>query len=160
MVVAFILLFVQLTQAPVVVQSYDSEITVPHGWTMRVLNQGFAWLDHASGATLRVTRSFRARRFETLPQQTAERLANPLGFATIGEPRHFSDSNQEWFEYDIRGNRLTDRRQILYRAIRNREGLTEITFESPEGRYDALISEALSIVASHKSISRKVRVRK
>jgi hypothetical protein len=160
MVVAFILLFVQLNQAPAVVQRFGAEITVPHGWTARDVNESFAMLEHTSGATLLVTKARPAQEFRAATNNRAERIANPLGFATIGTPRHFKNPDQEWFEYDIRGNRLADRRRILYRAVVDKTGLTEIVFETPEGRYDALISEALAIAISHKSIRREVRMRK
>ena len=159
MVVAFILLLAQLSQGPVVVQGLDYEISVPNGWKAQDVGN-INRLEHVTGSTLLITRSRRPEQYQTDTHRTAERLANPLGFATIGEPRHFRDSKQEWFEYDIRGNRLANHRRILYRAIRNEDGWTEIIFESPENRYDALVSEALSIASSLKSIPRKVRVRK
>lgn len=118
-----------------------------------------ARLEHSSGASLLVTKSRPAGEFDSDTRRVAERLANPLGFAQIGEPRHFSDSNQEWVEYVIRGNRLAERRRILYRAVRNQSDLTEIVYENSEDRFDILVSEALSIAGSLKSVARKVRVR-
>jgi len=159
MVVAFVLLLAQVTQLPTVLQGGGYEITVPHGWTAQMVTRD-ARLVHVSGATLLVMTSHAGQRVDTLTQRTAEGLANPLGFATISKPRHFNNSDQEWFEYDIRGNRLTDHRRILYRAVRTTTGLTEIIFESAEDRFDALLPEALSIASSLKSVPRKVRVRK
>jgi hypothetical protein len=116
-------------------------------------------IKHATGASLLVLNSRSTNDFGGFTEHAAERFANPLGFATIGKPRHFSNSNQEWFEYDIRGNRLADRRRILYLAVQSGTGLTETIFESAEDRFDVLLPEALSIASSLKSIPRKVRVR-
>jgi len=109
--------------------------------------------------SLTVMTSRSTREFDVFTRRAAEGFASPLGFATIGEPRTSPNSNQEWFEYDIRGNRLTDHRRILYRAIRNGNTLMEIVFESSEDRFDILLPEALSIASSLKSVPRKVRVR-
>jgi hypothetical protein len=160
MILVFILLFqAQAAQAPKVVRHGDYEVTVPNGWTAVEVGGGVTMLKHATGASLLVLNSRLTNDFNDFTEHAAERVANPLGFARIGKPRHFSDSNQEWFEYDIRGNRLADRRRILYRAVRSRTGLTQITFESAEDRFDVLVPEALSIAASLKSIRRKVGMR-
>jgi hypothetical protein len=159
MVVAFILLFAQVTQSSQVLQNGDYEITVPHGWTADWVGSG-SRLKHTSGASLQIINSRSTNDFRSFTERMAEGVANPLGFATISKPRHFSNSEQEWFEYDIRGNRLADHRRILYRAVRTHTGLTEIIFESAEDRFDILLPEALSIASSLKSVPRKVRVRK
>ena len=159
MVVAFILFFAQVAQTPQVVRNGDYEITVPHGWTAKEVGN-VASLKHTTGASLLVINSRSTKDFSGFTEHEAEGVANPLGFATISKPRHFSNSNQEWFEYDIRGNRLADHRRILYRAVRTPAGLTEIIFESAEDRFDILLPEALSIASSLKSVPRKVRVRK
>jgi hypothetical protein len=161
MILVFILLFAQAqaTQAPKVVRNGDYEITVPYGWTAVEVGGGVTMLKHATGASLLVLNSRSTNDFDGFTEHAAERVANPLGFAKIGRPRHFSDPNQEWFEYDIRGNRLADRRRILYRAVQSGTGRNEIIFESAEDRFDVLLPEALSIASSLKSIPRKVRVR-
>jgi hypothetical protein len=159
MVVAFILLLAQATQIPQVVQNGDYEITVPHGWTADWVGSG-PRLKHTSGASLVIMNSRSTDDFSSFTNRMAEGVANPLGFAIISKPRHFSNSDQEWYEYDIRGNRLADHRRILYRAVRSHTGLTEIIFESAEDRFDILLPEALSIASSLKSVPRKVRVRK
>jgi hypothetical protein len=157
---ALVFVLFQVTQPPNVIRGYDFEITVPHGWKALEANANVSRLEHSSGATLLVTKSRPTEEFDRYTRRAVERLANPLGFARIGEPRRFRDSNQEWVEYDVRGNRLAERRRILYRAIRNESGLTEIVYENSEDRFDVLLSEALSIASSLKSIPRKVRVRK
>ena len=159
MVVALILLFAQVNQTPEVVRDGDYEITVPYGWKAERVGPN-ATLKHTTGATLLVLNSRSTGDFSRFTERMAEGVANPLGFATISKPRHFSNSDQEWFEYDIRGNRLADHRRILYRAVRTGTGLTEIIFESAEDRYDLLLPEALSIASSLKSVPRKIRVRK
>ena len=162
LIVAFILLFTQTAQVaptPQVFREGDYEITVPHGWMADRFGRD-ATLKHITGASLIIINSQSTNNFDGFTTQAAERVANPLGFATISEPRHFRDSSQEWYEYDIRGNRLTDHRKILYRAVRTKTGLTQIIFESAEDRFDILLPEALSIASSLKSVPRKVRVRK
>jgi hypothetical protein len=155
---ASLFLFLQLAQPPVVIQRFGYEITVPHGWTALMVSRD-ARLEHTTGATLTIRKSKLQEAFETVTYRATEVLANPLGFARIEKPRWFKDSAQEWMEVDIRGNRLTDHRRILYRAIQNRDELTEIIFESPENRFDALAPEALSIAASQKSVGGKVGMR-
>ncbi len=158
MVVALILLFAQSTQSAQIVREGEYEITVPYGWTAERVGRD-ASLKHTTGASLTVINSRSTNDFRSFTERMAEGVANPLGFATISKPRHFSNSDQEWFEYEIRGNRLADHRKILYRAVRTRTGLTEIIFESAEDRYNILLPEALSIASSLKSVPRKVRVR-
>ena len=159
MVVAFILLFAQVTQSPQVVQNGDYEITVPHGWRAEWVGRD-STLKHTSGASLQIINSRSTNDLSGFTERRAEGVANPLGFATISKPRHFSNSDQEWLEYDIRGIRLADHRRILYRAVKTHAGLTEIIFESAEDRFDILLPEALSVASSLKSVPRKVRVRK
>ena len=72
----------------------------------------------------------------------------PLGFAKLGEPRHFQDSDEEWIQYEIRGNRLSERRRILYRATRRKTAVFEIVYENSEDRFDVLLTEAQSLAAS------------
>ena len=76
----------------------------------------------------------------------------PLGFAKLGEPQHFKGTNQEWVQYEIRGNRMTEHRRILYRAFRRGAGLFELVYENNEDRYDLLVTEAEEIAASLQTI--------
>src|SRR5262245_14492176 len=94
--------------APVIVRGSGYEITIPYGWKALMVSVD-ALLEHSDGASLRITRPYLREEFRNLTRRTAERLAAPLGFAKIGEPRRFRDSSQEWVEYDIRGNRLAER---------------------------------------------------
>jgi hypothetical protein len=96
--------------------------------------------------TLTVIRSRHTEELANYARSAAELLANPLGFATIGQPRRFSDAGQEWFEYEIHGNRRAERRRILYRATRNSSGLVEIVYENSEARFDTLLTEVHSMV--------------
>lgn len=152
-------LVLQLVQQPAVIRGGDCEITVPYGWKALIVGCAAARLEHSAGASLRISRPRPSEDLDSFVGRAAERLATPLGFAKIAEPRHFRDSSQEWFEYDIRGNRLSERRRILYRAIRNESGLVEIVYENSEERFEVLLSDALSIASSLKSVPRKVRVR-
>src|SRR5437868_13385389 len=138
MVLTLILLFLQLPQPTQVVRTGDYEITVPHGWMAELVGRD-AILKHTTGASLRIINSRSTTDFRGFTEHEAEGVANPLGFATISKPRHFSNSDQEWFEYDIRGKGLADHRKILFRAVRTRSALTEIIFESAEDRFDILV---------------------
>jgi hypothetical protein len=121
------------------------EFTVPQGWNVQLAGIDLR-VTHATGASLTVMRSRHTEKLASYAQIAAEGWANPLGFARIGEPRHFSDAGQEWFEYEIHGNRLAERRRILYRATRNSSGLVEIMYENSEARFDTLLTEVHSIV--------------
>ena len=72
----------------------------------------------------------------------------PLGFAKLGEARYFKDVHDEWVEYEIRGNRLSDHRRILYRALRRNDGFFEFVYENSEDRFDVLLTEAQGIASS------------
>ena len=149
MLLTLLVMAVQLAEQPI----------LPQGWTGLIFRGDLARLEHSSGATLNVARPRPSEDIDAHAYRTVERLASSLGFLRIGRPRHFIDSNQEWIEYDVRGNRLTERRRILYRAVRSETGFLEITYENSEERFDVLISEALSIVSSMESIRREERVR-
>jgi hypothetical protein len=123
------------------------EIPVPQGWTVELYGADLV-VTHSSGASLRVVTSRRAEDLEGFAQRAADGLAYPLGFAQISMPQHFNDGKEEWFQYEIRGNRLTSHRRILYRAIRNSNnstGVIEITYENSEDHFSALLTEAQSI---------------
>ena len=89
--VAFILLFVQLAQAPQIVRNGDYEIAVPHGWKAEMVSRD-ARLKHTTGASLLIINSRTTNDFSSFTERMAEGVANPLGFATISKPRHFSNS--------------------------------------------------------------------
>ena len=90
----------------------------------------------------------------------------PLGFAKLGEPQHFKGTNEEWVQYEIHGNRLTEHRRILYRAFRRGSGLFELVYENNEDRFDQLLTEAQEIASSLQTIlqapapGRRVRVQR
>ena len=77
------------------------EMPVPQGWTVEINGAGLLMVNHSSGASLRVARNRVAEDLQSFAQRAAERLANPLGFAQIGRPLHFSDAGEEWFQYEI-----------------------------------------------------------
>jgi len=85
-------------------------------------------------------------------RQATWAILTPLGFAKLGEPQHFKGTNQEWVQYEIRGNRMTEHRRILYRAFRRGAGLFELVYENNEDRYDLLLTEAEEIAASLQTI--------
>ena len=77
---------------------------------------------------------------------------SPLGFAKLGEPRFFKDSHDEWVQYEIVGNRLSDHRRLLYRALRRDTNFFEFVFEAGEDRFDLLLTEAQGIATSVQAI--------
>ena len=76
----------------------------------------------------------------------------PLGFAKLSEPQHFKGTNEEWVQYEIWGNRLTEHRRILYRAIRRGSSCFELVYENSEDRFDVLVTEAQEIASSLQTI--------
>ncbi len=144
----FLLLFsalLQFSQPQRPARSRVPEFTVPQGWTAQLAGIDLR-VRHTTGASLMVVRSRHTEKLASYARSAAEGWANPLGFARIGEPRHFSDAGQEWFEYEIHGNRIAERRRILYRATRNSSGLVEIMYENNEDRFDTLLTEVHSMV--------------
>jgi hypothetical protein len=127
------------------------QIIVPQGW--KTLNDGgFVLLEHSSGASLLIQRIDRQNNLPEYAQRQAERVMLPLGFATLGEPRAFKEGKDEWVQYEIRGNRLTAHRRILYRLLRRDTSFYEVIYEAGEDRFDALLTEAQEIASSVQSI--------
>jgi hypothetical protein len=123
-------------------------------------------LEHSSGASLLLLRASLTGRLEDFAQRQAERVMAPLGFAKLGEPQHFKATNEEWVQYEIRGNRLSEHRRILYRVFRRPSGLFELVYENSEDRFDQLLTETQEIASSLQTIlqtpapGRRVRVRR
>jgi hypothetical protein len=127
------------------------QVIVPQGW--RTLNDGgFVLLGHSSGASLLVERIDRTTNLPAYAQRQAERIMLPLGFATIGEPRSFKDAHEEWVQYEIRGNRLTDHRRILYRVLRRDSNFFDVVFEAGEDLFSVLLTEAQEIATSVQAV--------
>ena len=146
---SFLLVFAQRSEPPI----------LPQGWTTPFIRDD-SRVEHISGASLTIMRRRSPDPFDTFTRRAVEGIARPLGFARIGEPRHFRDSNQRWVEYQVRGNRLVNRRRILYRAVRTDVEFVEIIYENSEDRFEVLLSEALSIASTLESFHRKERMRK
>jgi hypothetical protein len=123
------------------------QIAVPQGWKT-VEDGGTVLIVHTTGASVLVLRSTLPRNLQDYAQRQAERIMAPLGFATLGEPRYFKDTHDEWVEYEIRGNRLADHRRILYRALHRSSGLFEIVYESGEDNFEGLLTDAQTISSS------------
>ena len=165
-ILLLILAAVQVSeQASAPVRGDRFQIAVPQGW--RVLNAGDdIVLEHSSGASLLLLRASLTGRLEDFAQRQAERIMTPLGFATLGEPQHFKATNEEWVQYEIRGNRLSEHRHILYRVFRRPSGLFELVYENSEDRFDQLLTETQEIASSLQTIlqapapGRRVRVRR
>ena len=124
------------------------EFSVPQGWNTITFSPLYLNIEHSSGATLRVVKRRVADDLQNVAARSADGIAYPLGFAEIGPPRHFVDGKTEWFQYEIRGNRIAAHRKILYRAMRDPDdsrSVIEMTYENSEDRFSALLTEAQSI---------------
>jgi len=127
------------------------QIAVPQGW--RILTAGSdVVLEHSTGASLLLLRATPSSNLNDFAQRQAERIMSPLGFARLGEPQHFKGTNQEWVQYEIHGNRMTEHRRILYRAFRRGSGLFELVYENDEDRFNLLLTEAEEIATSLQTI--------
>jgi hypothetical protein len=135
-----------------VIRGGSFEVTVPQGWTASTVTGTFVRLDHSTGASLLIIRTRSNENLDSFARRGAERIMAPLGFAKIEDPRHFSDSDKELVQYEIWGNRLSERRRILYRALRSKDGLFEVVYENNENRFDLLLTEAQAIAASLQSV--------
>src|ERR1051325_6814495 len=115
--VVLILVLFQASEPAVAVRGDRFQVAVPQGW--KILNDGLdVVLEHSSGASLLLLRAAPTTNLNDFAEKQAERIMAPLGFAKLGEPQHFKGANEEWVQYEIRGNRLAEHRRILYRAFR------------------------------------------
>src|SRR5678815_5112469 len=85
---AFLLLLLAAAQVE------QTEIVAPQGWSVR--ETGIPWLEHLTGASLRVIRFSQPVTLATHARDAAERAMRPLGFAKLGAPTYFRNSDQEW----------------------------------------------------------------
>jgi hypothetical protein len=145
--------------APAQVRGDRFQIIVPQGWKT-LIGGGDVVLEHTTGASLLVRRISAAKSLATYARQQAERVMAPLGFAKLGESRDFRDTRDEWVEYEIIGNRLTEHRRILYRALRRNTAYYEFVFEASENNFDLLLSEAHTMASSVQTIIEAPRVRR
>lgn len=150
-----LLTMLQVAQAPSAaspsVRGDRFQIIVPQGW--KTLNDGgFVLLEHSSGASLLVQRIIRPTSLPDFAQHQAERVMLPLGFATLGEARSFKEGKDEWVQYEIRGNRLTAHRRILYRLLRRDTNFYEVIYEAGEDGFDTHLTEAQEIASSVQAI--------
>src|SRR4051812_23968848 len=82
-------------------------IIAPQGWSIR--DTGIPRLEHLTGASLLVIPGSRSVTLTGgYARDGAERIMKPLGFARLSEPTHFQNAEQEWIQYEIWGNRLSD----------------------------------------------------
>src|SRR5439155_25741201 len=128
------------------------QIAVPQGW--KVLNSGDdIILQHSSGASLLLLRATPTAHLADFAEKQAERIMTPLGFAKLGEPQHYKNGNDEWVQYEIRVNRLSEHRRILYRAFKRGASLFELVYENNEDRFDLLLTEAQEIALSLQTLA-------
>lgn len=151
LILALILGLGQISQptlaGPPQVRGDKFQLMVPQGW--KTLNEGgFVLLEHSSGASLLVQRVSRPTSLSDYARRQAERVMAPLGFAQLGEPQYFRDTHDEWIQYEILGNRISDRHRILYRVLRRDAGFFETIYEATEDRFQVLLTEAQGIASS------------
>ena len=158
----FLMLFllqVAAAPGPAPVRGDRFQIMVPQGW--RTLNGGGdIVIEHSSGASLLVRRISQTRNLSDYAHQQAERVMVPLGFAKLGEPRSFKDTHDEWVQYEILGNRLSEHRHLLYRVLRRDSNFYEFVFEANENQFDVLLTEAQGIASSVQAIIQAPPVRR
>ena len=136
---------------PPAVRGDRFEIVVPQGW--KTLNTGgFVLLQHESGASLLVQRIIRTANLTDYARRQAERIMAPLGFAKLSDSLHFKDTNEEWVQFEIVGNRISDPHQLVYRVLRRNTGFFESIYEAPQTHFAQLLTEAQGIVSSVQAI--------
>lgn len=149
----------QVSQPATPVRGDRFQIAVPQGW--KVLNAGDeVVLQHSSGASLLLLRATPAANLQDFAERQAERVMAPLGFAKLGEPQHFKGPNEEWVQYEIRGNRLDEPRRILYRAFRRGGSLFQVVYENSDDRFEMLLTEAQEIASSLQTLIQAPPARK
>ena len=137
----------QVSPPPTLVRGDRFQIIVPQGWKVLIAGTDVA-LGHSSGASLLLLRAVPVANLADFAERQAERIMIPLGLAKLGEPQHFKASNQEWVQYEIRGDRMDEHRRILYRAFRRGAGLFELVYENSDDRFEGLLTEAQEIGSS------------
>jgi len=147
----FVLVAIQIPQSPQLVRTRAFQIMAPQGWVV-VDTGGAILLNHATGASVMVVKLRQTENLESFARRSAERIMAPLGFAKLREPRRFAGNGEEWVQYEIFGNRLTERRRILYRALLRKSGIVEFMYENSEDRFDVLLTEAQAIASSLEEI--------
>lgn len=128
------------------------QIAVPQGWKV-LISVPDVLLEHTSGASLLVVRVDATRNLAEYAQQQAERIMSPLGFAKLSDPKTYKDTHDEWVEYEIHGNRQTEHRRILYRALRRGTAYYGIVYEASEDGFEALLTDAESIATSVQALA-------
>src|SRR5262249_24111827 len=90
---------------------------------------------------------------EEFAEKQAERIMSPLGFAKLGEAQHYKKGNEEWVQYEIRGNRLSEHRHILYHIFHHGTNLFKLVYENSEDAFDQLLTEAQEIATSLQTLA-------
>ena len=145
--------------APATVRGDRFQIAVPRGWKV-LTSDADVVLEHTSGASLLIVRVEVTRNLSEYAQQQAERIMSPLGFPKLSEPRNYKDAHDEWVEYEIRGTRQADHRRILYRALHRGTAFYGVVYEASEDQYDALLTDAQSIVESMQNLIQSAPARR
>jgi hypothetical protein len=145
--ILFLILAAIQAAQPSVARGDRFQIVVPQGWKVATAARDVV-LEHSTGASLLVRRPAAPKNLDTFAYDAVERIMAPLGFAKLDKPRRSKNGDEEAVQYEIRGNRLSERRRLLYRAIQRRTGVFEMVYENSEDRFDVLITEAQAIASS------------
>jgi len=150
-ILALILAVFQTSQPPAAARGDRFQIVVPQGWKILTAG-GDVVLEHSTGASLLLLRASSTTNLNDFAERQAERIMAPLGFAKLGESQHFKGANEEWVQYEIRGNRFAEHRRILYRAFRRGTSLFELVYENSDDQFNVLLTEAQEIASSLQTI--------
>lgn len=143
----FLLLFsVLLSQQQRPARSRLPEFTVPQGWTVKLAGIDLH-VTHATGASLTVIRSRHTEELASYAHKAAEGWANPLGFARIGEPSHFSDASQNGLNTKYKATGLLNADGFSIVRSETLVVWSKFMYENSAARFDTLLTEVHSIVA-------------
>jgi len=154
---AILILLLQQTQPVPAVQSRDVRLNgslhtvlVPHGWKVRDIFGPDIRVEHSSGALLifRTAAARGIRDLEAFTRMGLDRTMQPLGFASFGDPLERKMNGAPAIQYEIVGNRLSERHKLLYVGIRKDDGFYEMVYENSVEDFDLLLREAERIAAS------------
>jgi hypothetical protein len=123
----------------------QDSLLVPNGWKAETLLRGSdIIIEHVSGASIiyRPAPARGLRDLDAVARQGVDRTMQPLGFATFGPALLRKLNGDAAIQYEIRGNRLSERRKLLYVGIQRSDGFYEMIYENSEAGFDSLLPEA------------------
>ncbi|MBI4474021.1 MAG: hypothetical protein HY646_15235, partial [Acidobacteria bacterium] len=149
----FGIVFVLLLQASpeAVIRGDAYQMLVPHGWSATESRPDR--LVHTTGASFEVLSIPRAAAdIQQYAIRGVEQVWRPLGFVVVGKPVERKVRGYPAIQYDIQGNRLSERRKLRYIAVDRGAGSYELIYENSDEGFDLLLNEAERIAASARPI--------